>query len=200
MVVPLVACSACAPKIKFTVTPHELCPGTRVIAEFEVKGGRAKVTNDKQLAAQSGNVYVPTVTTTFVITVKPLVGRPKSKETQATVYEGTVSQPEASEIGFKPKCEGSSLVATLERPLAEWDPKLTVGSVESAEGRDVTVAHEGRQATLTARQPRSTAFDGTRLGGTWSITVPLLPTEKCDGAGSTPPDLIIVTALVTCGS
>jgi hypothetical protein len=93
--------------------------------------GRAKVTNDKQLAAQSGNVYVPTVTTTFVITVKPLVGRPKSKETQATVYEGTV-KPEASEIGFKPKCR-SSARRHPRAPLAEWDP--ADGGVSRVRGR-----------------------------------------------------------------
>ena len=194
------AAGSCATKIhSFTVTPHEICVGTPVKVDWSVKGGRARVTTNPAINPQTDRMYLPSTTTQFIITVKPWIGKPKSKETAATVYTGTASQPETSEMGFRTRCEGNSLLGSFDRQLTEWDPRLTVGLVESGEGRDVTVNHQGKQATLTAQQPSTNAFDGTKLGGSWSVTVPLLPSERCDGTGSKLPNLIILTAHARCG-
>ena len=192
--------AACAPTIsQFTATPHEVCPGTPVQIKWKVSGGSAKLATDPPLSSQSEETYVPTTTTQFILTVEPLLGKPKSRETEATVYTGVASQLQPSEIAFMPPCQPGSVVATAERPLAEWDPRLTVGSVETDEERDLTLSHEGRQATLTAGQPGTQVFDGTKLAGSWSLVIPLLPNESCDGTGDRPPDLFIVTAHVRCG-
>lgn len=192
---------ACAPTIsRFTATPHEVCPGTPVQIAWRVSGGSAKLTTDPPLSSQSDESYVPTTTTQFILTVEPLLGKPKSRETEATVYTGIAGEPQPSEIAFMPPCQRGGVVATAERPLAEWDPRLTVGWVETNEERDLTLSHEGRQATLTAGQPGTQAFDGTQLAGTWSLVIPLLPSESCDGTGDLPPDLFIVTAHVRCGN
>ena len=191
---------ACAPTIsRFSATPHEVCPGTPVQIAWRVSGGSAKLTTDPPLRSRSDETYIPTTTTQFILTVEPLLGKPKSRETEATVYTGISGEPQPSEIAFTAPCQRGSVVATAERPIAEWDPRLTVGWVETDEERHLTLSHEGRQATLTAGQPGTQVFDGTKLAGTWSLDVPLLPTESCDGTSALPPDLFIVTAHVRCG-
>lgn len=199
LLIALSGLPACAARInEFTVRPHEVCGGTPVKVDWSVRGGSAKVTARPQLSPQSGTTYIPTTTTQFILSVEPYLGRPKLSETEATVYTGTASQPEFSDIAFTTTCQGGRIVATAERSFAEWDPRLTVGSVEAEEDRDVTLSHEGREVTLTAQQPSTQVFDGTKLAGTWSVAVPLLSTESCDGTGEEPPDLIIVTAHVRC--
>ena len=192
---------SCAVKINsFTVAPHEICPGTPVKVDWKVKGGSATLTTNPPLDPQAERTYVPATTTQFIITVKPAAGMPKSKETAATVYTGTASEPEPSEMGFKTRCEGSRLLGSFDRPLAEWDPKLTVGLLES--GEDARAHRRARRPAgdVTAEQPSTSAFDGTPLGGPWSVAVPLLASETCDGTGGAPPRLIILTAHVRCGS
>ena len=192
--------SACAPTIsRFEVTPHAVCAGTPVEIEWKVSGGSAKLTTDPPLRSQSDKTYMPTTTTRFTLTVEPLMGKPKSRETEATVYTRIADEPQSSEIAFMTPCQGGRIIATAERPLEEWDPRLRVGRVETSEERDVTLSHEGRQATLTAREPGTQVFDGTQLAGTWTLAIPLLPNESCDGTGSLPPDLFIVTAQLRCG-
>jgi hypothetical protein len=196
-----VALVSCAAKIKrFTVIPHEVCPGTPVKVDWKVRGGPAAIATDPPLNPQADRTYLPGATTRFILTVTPRIGKPKSAETAVTVYVGAPDHPALSEIGLNTKCETGQLVATAKRPFSEWDSNLRVGLVSSDEGRDVTVHHEGRQATLTAQEPQTNAFDGTRLGGNWAVTVPTLPSETCESAGVRPPDLIILTADVRCGS
>lgn len=192
--------ASCASRMEFTVTPHEICAGTPVKVDWRVARGSPRLTTDPPITQQSDRTYLPATTTRFIITVKPWIGKPKRRETAATVYTGTISQPENSDMAFRTRCEGRDLIGSFDRPAAEWDPRLTVGLVESGEGRDLSVTHEGREATLTAQQMTTSAFDGTMLGGSWSVRVPLLSSERCDGTGTRLPNLIILVAHVRCGS
>lgn len=192
--------SACAPTIRqFEVTPHAVCPGTPVAITWKVRGGSAKLTTVPPLRSQSNETYIPATTTRFILTVEPFLGEPKSRETEATVYTPIPDEPLTSEIAFTPPCQRDRIVAKAERPFEEWDPRLTVGRVETSEARDLTLSHEGRQATLTARESGTETFDGTQLAGTWTLEIPLLPNERCDEPGNLPPDLFIVTAHLRCG-
>jgi hypothetical protein len=202
LIVAIAGVPSCAPTIRrFTVLPHDVCKGTPVVAEWDVSGGRATISTDPNLPPQSGRTYVPATTTKFVLTVTPLVGKPVAKPNEVTVFTGTAGQPEPDQISFEEiTCQAGQVTGTANRPFTGWDQRLTVGLVESGNDRSVSVNHEGRTAVLTTQEPTTRVFDGTKLGGTWTVSVPLIGTEKCDGTGTKPPDLVIVTAQVYCGS
>ena len=136
----------------------------------------------------------------FILTLKPFLRKPISKQTPVKVFTGTASAPQPDRIAFEPKCELGVVVQQINRPFSGWDQKLIVGTLESGGTRDIAVEHEGRQATLTSQTPKTEAFDGTKLGGTWKISAPLLPAESCDDAGQKPPRVLILTAQVHCAS
>jgi hypothetical protein len=136
----------------------------------------------------------------FILTLKPVIGKAVSKEAAVKVFTGTASSPEPDKIGFEPKCSGGTIVQQVERPPSEWDQKLLVGALESTGSRDISIEHEGRQATLTSQAPKTDTFDGMKLAGKWRISSPLLPSESCDGTGQKPPRVVILTAHVRCGS
>ena len=202
LIIAAATTSSCAAKInRFTVLPHDICKGTPVIADWDTTGGRARVSTEPPLNPKPPRVYLPVTTTTFILTVKPLIGSQVAQPNEVTVFDGSDSQPESDGISFENlRCQGGQVVGTADRPFSGWDPKLTVLSVESGDSRDVTVTHEGHHATLTAQNPVSNAFRGSKLGGAWTVSVPLLPSEKCDGTGAKPPAVVIVTAQVYCGS
>ena len=139
---------------------------------------------DPPLTPKSGRTYVPPASMKFILTLKPFLRKPISKETPVKVFTGTASAPQPDRIAFEPKCELGGVVGTL----------------ESGGTRDIAVEHEGRQATLTSQTPKTEVFDGTKLGGPWKISAPLLPAESCDGAGQKPPRVLILTAQVHCAS
>lgn len=194
----LVCASACAPRItRFTVTPHHVCSGSPVTLDWDAHGCTS-VSSDPQLSARAGGTYVPTQTTTFTLTARRWPRKPDTSQTEATVYEH-VTADTTDDIAFDMTCKDGKLAGRpVDRPVAEWDTRLRVAGVESAENRTMTIEHEGRTATLTARKPTTSVFDGTMLGGTWTVIVPLLPAEKCDDASHRPPDLVLVTAHVRC--
>lgn len=191
----------CAPTItRFAVEPHEICPGTAVTTSWTARGGRTSVTTAPELRPKSSQTYVPQTTTQFILHVDPILGKPKARESEVTVYAATDGPATAniSEIGLEIECKNNALVATADRPASEWDSRLTVGSIEIDEDRAVTVTHAGRSATLNDQVAKTNAFAGTPLSGTWSISAPLLSNESCESA-SMPLDLLILTASVTCG-
>lgn len=193
---------SCSAHIKqFSVLPHDICKGTMVVAAWKASGGRVRISAEPPLDEKTRRTYMPTETTTFVLTVKPLIGHSNQKPNEVTVFSGTAAQPEPDGLSFEGlTCESGTVTGTADRPFTEWDRTLTVASIESGDGRDVTVRHEGRTATLTAQDPTSRELNGTKLGGTWTVSVPLLPAEKCDGSGAPPPGLVMITAQVYCGS
>jgi hypothetical protein len=197
-----VAATSCSAHIKeFTVLPHEICKGTIVVAAWKASGGRGKVATEPPLEQRAQRTYLPAETTTFVLTVKPLIGKADQKPNEVTVFSATSSDPEPDGLSFEGlTCANGFVTGTADRPFTEWDAKLSVSSVGSGDGREVAVTHESHTATLTAQTPATAEFKGTKLGGTWTVRVPLLPSEKCDGSGAKPPDVVIITAQVYCGS
>ena len=186
---------------RFTVLPHDICTGTTVVAAWKASGGRARISAHPPLDEHPRRTYLPAETTTFVLTVKPLIGRPDQKPNEVTVFSATSDHPEPDGLSFEDlKCENGMVTGSADRPFTEWDGKLSVSSIESGDGREVAVTHEGRTATLTAQAPTTSEFKGTKLGGSWSVRVPLLPAEKCDGTGAKPPNLVMITVQVYCGS
>jgi hypothetical protein len=189
--------SACTAKVgRFVVKPSHTCAGTPVTLDMSVTG-KATVTTDPPLEPVSRRTYQPRTTTHFVVAVEWWL--PPSKdgsETEVTVMPG--DPPRQDELTANVACQGGVLVGTLLRSVDEWDPRLTVETVESGEDRDVTVRHEGRQAHLTPRQPSTRIFEGTSPAGEWIMSSPLLGHERC-GSTPPPPNLLNVSAVVTCG-
>jgi hypothetical protein len=197
----LVAASCATTKVQhFQADPHDICLGTQVTVRWSVQGGTASVRADPPLTPKSGRTYVPPASMKFILTLKPFLRKPISKETPVKVFTGTASAPQPDRIAFEPKCELGGVVQQIDRPFSQWDQKLIVGTLESGGTRDIAVEHEGRQATLTSQTPKTEVFDGTKLGGPWKISAPLLPAESCDGAGQKPPRVLILTAQVHCAS
>jgi len=192
--------SACEPNVRrFSVVPHHVCTGTPVMLAWEV-AGCPTVTTDPPLKPRSGRTYIPTTTTAFTLTARRWPRKPKASQTEAKVYDSAATSPHPDEMPFSMTCRGDSIVGTLERPLAEWDSRLLVATVQSGEDRTVTLGHDGRAATLTALNPTTDTFDGTTLGGTWTVSAPLLASESCDGTAHRPTDLILVTAYARCAN
>jgi len=203
VVVPaLFATTACAEIRRFTVTPHEICPGTSVKTEWDVTG-TPTVTTSPEVKPQGDRTYRPTTDTQFVLTVKALFSQKTAPANAVTVYTGTAAAP--AEMGqlfvFRAKCAGGSVVAEDTLVAADWDSRLSIATITSIEDRNITIEHEGKRAVFTAQAPTSSALAGTRMVGHWRITVPLRPGESCNGAAP-PGDLrqIALKPSLYCGS
>jgi hypothetical protein len=189
--------AGCAPKIhRFTVTPSHTCAGTPVTLDAQVTG-TPTLTVDPPLPEQPGRVYVPQVTTHFVISVKRWPSKkPAGSEAEVRVFPGTRGP---DEVTAKVRCQGGTVSGTVPRDTIQWDPRLQVTVVESGEDREITVSHAGRTAGLTPQAPTTRAFEGTSPGGDWTISSPLRPGEAC-GSGAVLPTSLNVSAELRCGS
>jgi hypothetical protein len=203
-VAALVALTAtsCAAKInRLSVLPHEACPDTPVLATWDVDGGRPSMTTEPKLDDQKGPTYRLARTTRFILTVRPFLGlgKSKSRDTQVTVFSGTKEAPQSDDLTFEAKCQGGQITAQFERPLDEWDPLILVGIVRSTEGRELTIRHANKEDVLKADHLSTAQFEGTPLAGSWSVSSPLQGGETCDGSGAPTPDILVLTADISCG-
>jgi hypothetical protein len=182
MMVVVLTAPACAEIRRFTVTPHEICPGTTVKTDWDATG-KPSVTTQPDLKPQSGRTYLPTADTDFLMTVRGFLKTAKAPPNRVTLYTGTPPSPVpmSQPLTFTTKCVGNNVVAEDTLVPADWDPRLMIATIASGEDREITIAHEGREATFTPANNSSTSFSGTRLSGSWKITVPLSSTEKCSG-------------------
>jgi hypothetical protein len=192
----------CAAVRKFTVTPHEICPGTRVKTDWDVTG-RPTVRTSPDLPPESDRTYAPTANTDFIISAKTLLKTATAPPNTVTLYTGTSGSPREMDqpLTFRSKCIGNLVVAQQDLRPQDWDSKITIESMTSNEDREVTIEHDGKRATLTPQNPASAVFSGSRMVGSWRISLPLKSGETC--TGDTPPgglDQIAFTPSLYCGN
>jgi len=206
-VIVLLVClmaGGCAARInRFVVAPHHLCSGTAVRVDWDA-AGRASLTTDPPLQPQAGGrTYAPSTSTVFTLTAKRWPRKPAVSQAEATVLQtgagAGAEDQDPDELPFQMSCSEGRLVGTLTRPVSEWD-RLLVGTLESDGEREIVVAHDGKEVRLSTRTPSTTAFEGMALGGTWTVTAPLLAPEACGSTTHPPPDLFVISAHVRCGS
>ena len=197
-----VSLAACAEIRKFTVIPHEICPGTTVKAAWDITGSPT-VRTSPDLKPQSDQTYAPTTDTDFTLTAKTLLKSETAPPNTVTLYTGTQAAPKAmaQPLVFRTKCVGNVVVAEDRLLPEDWDSKLAISTITSNEDREITIEHEGKQATFTPQSPLSFAFAGTKTLGEWRVTVPLKAGESC--TGTTPPrglGQIALSPSLYCGS
>ena len=194
----LMLCGAgCAPKIyRFDVLPYTLCVGTKAVVTWQIKGTpELTLTPDASPVSTQPLTYAPLVETKFVLHAKE-GGAQATASTSVTVYPaGGIG---TNNMVFNPTCAGKALTAVVNRPATEWDPRIRVKRVSSDQGRNLTIAHEGRTATLTTAAPSTTAFDGTSIAGTWNLTAPLQVNEQCSDPKAPPLTLVRLTHHIVC--
>ncbi len=160
--------------------------------------GQPSVTSEPPLPSPGDHVYLPTTTTRFHLTVRRWLQKDAVSETEVRVMAGALDA-EPDEISIPVTCQENRLVGSLERLPAEWDRRLRVARVESGEDRELRIVHEGREARLSPQDPATSAFADTGAAGTWAVSAPLGPAERCD-ATPAPPDLLTIAAHLRCGS
>ena len=194
----LLGVAACAPKVtRFDVLPFHVCEGTPSTVTWEISGS-PKLTTMPAIQPLPGQPmrYQAIEDTVFKLKVRRWPYNPKVSETEVRVHQTPV--PVRESIAFTLTCEGDHLHAILPRPATDWDPKIRLETVASDGSRDTTVEHEGRSATLTASAPTTSAFQGAPMAGTWKLTTPLRPAERCGDPAAAPPARIILTTQFVC--
>lgn len=191
--------AGCAPKIaRFDVLPVRVCEGTPSVVTWEISGS-PELTTAPAIQPLPGEPlrYQTTEDTVFTLHVTRWpYQNPEVSETEVRVHR---TPPPARElVSIEMKCEGGSLVGILPRPATLWDPRIRLETVASDGSREITVEHEARTAALTASAPSSSVFQGATMAGTWKLTTPLRPNERCGDPTAAPPARIILTAQFVC--
>ena len=194
----LLGVAACAPKVtRFDVLPFHVCEGTPSAVTWEISGSPELTTMPAIQPLPGPPVrYQAIEDTVFTLQVRRWPYNPKVSETEVRVHQ--TPAPVREPIAFTMTCEGDRLLAILPRPATDWDSKIRLETVASDGSRDMTVEHEGRSATLTASAPTTSAFQGAPMAGTWKLTTPLRPTERCGDPAAAPPARIILTTQFVC--
>ena len=189
----------CAPAIaRFDVLPVHVCAGTPSIVTWETSGS-PELTIAPPIQPLPGEPirYQATEDTVFTLQVKRWpYPNPAVSETEVRVHQ--TPAPARESIAFQMNCEGSNLIGNLSRPATHWDSRIQLETVAADGSREITVEHEGRTATLTASMSSSSAFQGAPMAGTWKLTTPLGPNERCGDPAAGPPARIILTTRFMC--
>jgi hypothetical protein len=194
----LLGVAGCAPQVtRFDVLPFHVCEGTPSAVTWDISG-TPELTTTPAIQPLPGQPlrYQATEDTLFKLQVTRWPYHPKVSETEVIVHQ--TQAPLREPIAFTMSCEGDRLIALLPRPATDWDPKIRLETVASDGSRDMTVEHDGRSATLTSSAPSTSAFQDAPMAGTWKLTMPLRPTERCGDPLAAPPARIILTTRSVC--
>jgi hypothetical protein len=175
----LLGVAGCTPKVtRFDVLPFHVCEGTPSAVTWDISGS-PELTTMLAIQPLPGQPvhYQATEDTLFTLQVRRWSYDPAVSETEVRVHQAPA--PVREPIAFTMSCEGDRLVAILPRPATDWDPKIRLETVASDGSREITVEHEAGSATLTSSAPSTSAFQRAPMAGTWKLTTPLRPTERC---------------------
>jgi hypothetical protein len=190
--------AGCGPKVtRFDVLPFHVCEGTPSAVTWDISG-TPELTTTPAIQPLPGQPlrYLATEDTLFKLQVTRWPYDPQVSETEVIVHQ--TEAPLRESIAFTMSCETDRLTAVLPRPATDWDPKIRLETVASDGSRDMTVEHDGRSATLTSSAPSTSAFQDAPMAGTWKLTLPLRPTERCGDPRAAPPARIILTTRSVC--
>ncbi len=97
-------------------------------------------------------------------------------------------------------CTGDSVVVSVLRQSMNWDERYHVASVSippriasylGSSGTTITVSHAGKDATFSATETLSTAFNGQQMAGTWNMKLSACPKML--------PPALVITVRAECG-
>jgi hypothetical protein len=195
----LLGVAGCAPKIaRFAVLPVRVCEGTPSAVTWEVSGS-PELTTAPAIQPLPGEPLRYQATEDTVFTLRATrwpYQNPDVAETEVRVHR--TPPPVTERIVFTMNCDGAGLVGILPRPATDWDSRIRLETVAADGSREITVEHETRSATLTASAPGTGAFQGVAMAGTWKVTTPLRPNERCGDPSAAPPAKIILTTQFVC--
>lgn len=193
--------TGCAPMVRgFAVLPHHVCLGTVVAASWDAEGCPSIATVPALAPQGPGDrTFLPVTDTVFTLTVERWPYDPRVSQTEVTVAELAAPDRETEdELPFQVRCEDGRLQGAVDRPSDAWDSRLIVTRLTTDSSREITIVHEDRAHVFTVAEPETAAFAGTALGGRWALSAPLLRGERCGDPAASPPDLIVVTAGISC--
>jgi hypothetical protein len=182
----------CAPAIhSFTLAPQVLCAGDTATAAWDARGTTTlEIAPETSPPATDGCAVRGRTTTAYT-----LIARRNGEDARSVLEVLQLSDGAAEPVAFPTgRLEAINVIADGAKAPALWNDQVRVATVAACANRVITVTHEGHTAILPADGKASPAFDGTALGGHWSLSSPLTPGEQHDPA-SRPSQLEVVTTL-----
>jgi hypothetical protein len=104
----------------------------------------------------------------------------RGKETDSVVQVEVRVDSATAQIAFAPVIIGDSLVASGINDTVRWGGIFSILTVAAGSSRSLSVTHAGVTRVLNPAQAPDTAFQGSPIGGAWSINSPLSADEKDD--------------------
>ena len=180
----LTALFACKPKIaQFDVSPLRACLGDTVAIGFKVSG------TPSLLVTRRGDSLPDTTTYT-------IVARRRGKEAYARKDVITLPLAADKALGFDVKTvTRDSLFASAALSPDVWKATVRIGGLISQSERPIEVKHGGRTAVVSAGAPRSDAFSGLTVDGSWELAAAILTGEVVGGSHPPPTRLRLLLAL-----
>jgi hypothetical protein len=107
-----------------------------------------------------------------------LVARLHDKEVPKTVQLEVRLDSADSQIAFRPKESGDSLLAADTNNVVRWDDRFTILTVAADSNRTLVVTHSNITRVLHPGDPPDEGFKGTPVRGYWSFRTIMTPEEK----------------------
>lgn len=186
--------------LSFEVLPRRICRGDTVELRWDEAEDRARLTARPVVPGtrqvdEEGSLRVALNDTTLFRMIAVSDGDTATAAHEVAVFSSGVSK----RFAFPTAPLGdSSLVAEGTTADGVWAERIRIGRVAGLDGRDVTVQHAGREATLPADSTLLTAFRGTRVGGPWRLVAPILSHEHLGDPRRAPPARLHLRATLLC--
>lgn len=181
----LLLCASCAPSIyTFHAAPRRICSGDSVKLDWNAsKAGTISAKPQQptpgEVPAQGSASLIPTSSARFHLEVSNLWGS-AGRDNDVEVLAGRSLPVGQSVADPSATCAGGTLAVTALAPADAWSAQAVVGDVTtlSEDKHRYHIEHAGVKVDLSPGQV-SQAFKGTKVAGTWALSLTLLDGEKC---------------------
>jgi hypothetical protein len=192
--------SGCVPTAQLRARPDSVCAGraVRLTWEGSKSGELSAEPADPSLGdvPESGqrNVH-PKTTTTYRFRVSTGLSAASAEQTVkvlAPPEQPALIRGASADDGSG--CAPGKMWVTAHVAPGDWDSRLRIDQVRSADGRSYQIQHAAQQIEVTPSEPS----DGLRdqpIAGAWKLETPLRPGEKC-GEASAPESLAVNVSLI----
>jgi hypothetical protein len=190
----------CAATAVLHAKPESVCAGRAVRLTWEGSGSGelSAEPSDASLGAvpESGSKTVrPKATTTYRLRVGSALGSATSDTTVKVIAVPELPTPiQGSAADEGSGCAPGRMWVTAHVPVGEWDARLRVNLVASADGRAYKVEHAARAAELGVDTPSDELRD-LPIAGAWRLETALRANEVC-GESSAPTSLALNVTFV----
>lgn len=198
----MLALSGCASIATFSVTPTQICPGDKVIAQWDVTTGSATLAASPEQSgsgpvAQRGELgFTPTATTRFVLKAQSLY---KSAQVERDV--SVLPPTSALSLGGIAACsfDRSAVALELTIPDEVASRSRRVLYLSNEQSRQLDIAKEGVRANI-APGGTTDVFRQVALAGTWNLQTPVHAGESCDSVLAAMSHRFLIKTKLTCGA